>query len=137
MAGRDDIEARVRSIYDIRKNGDLDGVMATFTSDARFRMAGHPELAPMTALVQGAAQLRELMQQFIAVWDWQDYHIQRVLVDGDRAAVYSRGTMYFGPKRVPIDTETFDLLALKDGKIADFVQFCDTHMAAKAMATAA
>ena len=137
MTKRDDVEAQVRSIYGLRKKGDLEGIMASFTPNARFRMAGHNGLAPLTTPVEGSTKLRELMQQLVSAWDWKDFEIRTVLVDGNRAAVYSAGTMYYGSQRVPVETELFDLLTLEDGKIANFVQFCDTHAAAQAMGVAA
>jgi len=137
MSSRNDVEALVRSIYALRRKGDIEGIMASFTPNARFRMAGHGGLAPMTTPVEGSAQLRGLMQQLVSAWDWSDFDIRSVLVDGNRVAVYSAGTMYFGPQRVPVETELFDLLTLEGDKIADFVQFCDTHAAARVMGMAA
>jgi len=137
MTNRSEVEALVHTIYGLRKKGDLEGIMASFTPNARFRMAGHGGLAPMTTPVEGSAQLHGLMQQLVSAWDWADFEIRTVLVDGNRAAVYSAGTMYFGPERMPVETELFDLLTIEGGKITEFVQFCDTHAAARVMGMAA
>lgn len=137
MSSRDDVESLVRSIYETRKKGDVEGIMAAFAPHAQFRMAGSSALAPLTTAVQNHAPLRSLMERLVASWDWTDYKVDTVLVDGERVAVYSKGTMHYGPDKYPVTTETFDLLTLEDGKIVDFVQFCDTHAAALAMGVAA
>ena len=137
MSGRNDVEALVRAIYEQRKKGDIEGIMAGFAPNAQFRMAGSSALAPMTTAVRSQAPLRALMEQLIASWDWTDYKVDTVLVDGNRVAVYSKGTMHYGPDKYPVTTETFDLLTIEEGKIVDFVQFCDTHGAARTMGFAA
>jgi len=137
MSGRDDVESLVRAIYDQRRKGDIEGVMAGFAPNARFRLAGSSALAPLTTMVETHAPLRGLMEQLIASWDWSDYRVETVLVDGNRVAVYSRGTMHYGPDKYPVTTETFDLLTIEGGKIVEFVQFCDTHAAARTMGLAA
>jgi ketosteroid isomerase-like protein len=133
MSGRNDVEAFVRGIYERRKSGDIEGIIAGFAPDAQFRLAGDAALAPLTTAVRSHAPLRGLMEQLVAAWDWSDYRVDAVLVDGNRVAVYGNGTMHYGPGKAPFVTETFDLLTIEGGKIVDFVQFCDTHSAARAM----
>jgi ketosteroid isomerase-like protein len=128
MKERNDTERLVREIYARRRSGNIDEIMSAFAPNAQFRLAGGAALLPATALVETHAGLRSTMAQFVADWDWSDYAIEAVIVDGNRAAVYSRGPMRYGAGRQEIETETVDLLTLEGGKIVSFVQFCDTHM---------
>ena len=131
MKERDETEKRIREIYAARRRGSVEQVMATFAPQARFRLAGNAALAPMTMPVDGHTQLRSVMKQLVDDWDWSDFMIEKIVVDGNQAAVYSRGPMRYGADRQEIETEILDLLTLEDGKIIELVEFCDTHMVSR------
>ncbi|MGH6643981.1 MAG: nuclear transport factor 2 family protein [Bradyrhizobium sp.] len=133
MTERTLIEEMLRTSYALRRNEDIEGTLESFTDDATFRLVGTPMLAPLTRPVTGRAAIREILTQLARDWDWTDYHITSIMVDGDHAVVHSRGKMCYTPKKASIDTETLDLITIRDGKISDFQQFCDTHMAASMM----
>jgi len=135
MTERSEVERLVRNLYELRRQEDIDGIIEGFTPDATFRLAG--DLAPLTTEVCGHPALRVMISELARAWDWRGYKIATVLVDGDRVAVHSRGEMLYVPTGTPVRTETLDILTLKDGKVAEFVQFCDTHMASKVMKIAA
>lgn len=137
MSDRASVEELVRRAYERRSAGDLDGIMQCFGSDPSFRLAGDEVLGVLTTEVRGQDNLRQAMRQLVEAWDWKDYRIDAILVDGDRIAVHAKGTMLFVPTGQRFDTETLDLLKIADGRIKQFLQFCDTHMAAKAMGLAA
>ncbi|GLS17042.1 hypothetical protein GCM10007874_00570 [Labrys miyagiensis] len=133
MSNRDQVEAVVREIYARRCAGDVDGLMAMFGPDPHFRLAGDEILGPLTTEVRGREDLRAILERLTNAWDWRDYRVDTVVVEGNRAVVHSKGTMFYVPKQQSFPTETLDLMTIADGKIADFLQFCDTHMAARAM----
>jgi len=137
MAERTLIESMLRTCYALRRTEDIEGALETFADDATFRLVGNLALAPMTKPVTGRAALREMFTQLARDWDWSEYDITSIMVDGDHAVVHSRGRMRYTPKNACIDTETLDLITIRDGKISDFQQFCDTHMAANLMASPA
>ncbi|CAM5771740.1 hypothetical protein LMIY3S_03610 [Labrys miyagiensis] len=133
MSTRDEIETMVRQSYVHRCAGDIDGLIGMFGPDPRFRIAGDEILGALSAEVRGRENLLAVMESLTRTWDWSDYRIDTVLVDGNRAVVHGKGTMTYVPKNQKIETETLDLLTIVDGKIAELLEFCDTHMAAKAM----
>lgn len=133
MSSRDEIEAIVRKFYAHRCADDLAGMMALFGPDPRFRIAGDGILGELTKEIQGREALRPVLEGLIKDWDWSEYRIGTVLVDGNRAAAHGRGTMRYVRKNEKIPSETLDLLTIVDGRITQFLEFCDTHMAAKAM----
>jgi ketosteroid isomerase-like protein len=137
MSERARIEALLRGIYAQRSAGNMDGIMASFGPDPSFRLAGDEILGVLTTEVKGRDALRQMMQQLVDAWDWTAFEVDSILVDGSRVVVHSKGTMRFVPTGQKFVTETLDLLTLADDKIVDFLQFCDTHMAAKAMGLAA
>ncbi|WP_413991984.1 nuclear transport factor 2 family protein [Labrys okinawensis] len=133
MSDRDRIEAMVRETYARRCAGDIDGFMAMFGPEPRFRLAGDEILGDLTVEIRGHKDVRAVLERLTNAWDWSDYRVDAVVVDGDRAVVHGKGTMFYVPKQQRIATETLDILTIADGKITDFVEFCDTHMAARAM----
>ncbi|MDQ0472742.1 nuclear transport factor 2 family protein [Labrys wisconsinensis] len=133
MAKRTLIETMLRTCYAMRRAEDIEGALESFTEDATFRLVGNPGLAPLTKAVTGRDALRAMLTQLARDWDWRDYHITSIMVDGDHAVVHSRGRMRYTPKNAAMETETLDLITIRDGKISDFQQFCDTHMAASLM----
>lgn len=137
MSDRDAIEAVVRESYNRRRTGDVEAIMAMFGPDPRFRLAGDEILGELTAEVRGKEAFRAMIQQLVDNWDWADYKILSILIEGDSAVVHSTGTMRFVPTGQNYETETLDLLKIADGKIVEFLQFLDTHMLARALGRAA
>jgi ketosteroid isomerase-like protein len=54
-------------------------------------------------------------------------------VDGDAAVVHSAGLMKHVPSGSVFQTEILDKLALRDGKIIEFIEFADTHPVAQVL----
>jgi ketosteroid isomerase-like protein len=117
-------------VYALRRKEDLEGSLQCFTPDASFRLAGSEALGPMTSAVKGHAALRPLLVRLFADWDWSQHNVRAILVDGDRAAVHCAGSLVYRPARKTVATETLDLMTLRDGRIAEFTEFCDTFMVA-------
>ena len=84
-------------------------------------------LSPLTVKVAGGSDVRMVLEKLARDWDWANYRIESILVDGNRAVVHSRGQMRYVPKDELLETETLDLLTIENGKIAEIVQFCDTY----------
>lgn len=134
MSSRKQIEDIVREFYALRCDGKLDGMMSMFGHDPRFRIAGDNIPGGLTKEVHGLKELRGLLDRLIQDWNWNDYRIDSVLVDGNRAVAHGNGTMHYVPKTKDIETETLDVLTIAEGKIVDFLEFCDTHMVVRTVA---
>jgi ketosteroid isomerase-like protein len=126
MTDRASIEKIVRDAYDARRRNDAEATLAFFALTAEFQLVGPAPLAPLTDAVRGHGSLRPMFTQLFATWDWSNYAIVDLLVDGDRAALRCAGPMRFVPTNTVIDTQTFDLLTIQDGRIVHFLQFFDT-----------
>ncbi|CAM5771743.1 hypothetical protein LMIY3S_03611 [Labrys miyagiensis] len=137
MNGRAEIEAFLREMYAHRFAGNVESIMAGFGAEPRFRVAGDEVLGVLSTEVRGVDALRAMMQQLVDNWDWSEYQIQSVIVDGDRAVVHGSGPMLFTPTGQRYETETLDLIRLEDGKIVEFLQFLDTHLLARVVGLAA
>ena len=116
----------LKQAYAARKIGDLDALLAMFTPDATFQLAGAPDIVPVAVKVSGQADLRALMSDLIAGFQFVSQEFQSFIVDGDCVAVHSHLVMRNLANGKTITTEVADLWQLKDGKIAGVVEFMDT-----------
>jgi ketosteroid isomerase-like protein len=130
MADRAQIERTVRAAYAARKRGDLDALGEIFAPHARFQMAGS-DASPVASKVVGAEQYRPLLAGMIKTFELIDYTIVSLLIDGNAAAVQWHAKIRSGVTGQTVETDLFDLIELEDGRIASFLEFCDTALAAR------
>jgi ketosteroid isomerase-like protein len=126
MTDRASIEKIVRDAYGARRRNDAEATLAFFAPTAEFRLVGPEPLAPLTTAVRDHGSLRPMFTQLFATWDWSNYAMVDLLVDGDRAALRCAGPMRFVPTNTVIDTQTFDLITIQEGKIVHLLEFFDT-----------
>jgi ketosteroid isomerase-like protein len=132
MADRAQIEKTLRDAYAARKRGDLDALGSIFSPQARFQMAGS-NVSPIARTVIGAAEYRELLAGMIQTFEVLDYTIVSMLIDGSAAAVHWRAKIRSSVTGQTVETDLFDLIQMEGGKIASFIEFCDTALAARMM----
>jgi ketosteroid isomerase-like protein len=133
---RADIESLIRTSYASRGKGDAGAALACFHPQASFHLAGPESIAPMTKRLTGHAELGDAFKTMFAAWDWSQFPIESILIDGERVVVHCRGTLKFTPTGKTLETQIIDLIRVKDGLIVDFVEFCDTLSAAQVMGMA-
>jgi ketosteroid isomerase-like protein len=123
---KDQIKAIVRSAYQSRIRGDLEGTLAGFADDAVFEFNGRGTGLPgMTAPVVGIAALRPVMQGLIAAFRFTDWEEVSLIVDGDEAVLYWRATVT-APNGRSARFDVVDLMTFRDGKIKTLHQHTDT-----------
>ena len=128
MTNRDMIAGLVRSTYAARVRGDLDGTMVGFADDAVFEFNGRSTGLPgMAGPVEGEAALRRVMQSFIDNFRFNDWQEISLIVDGDTAALHWRATVTTKAGKSAV-FDVFDLITVRDGKIATFRQSTDTAL---------
>ncbi len=123
MTDRTEIETLLHRLYDARARGDLDGVCATFTSDARFELAGASNGAPLTMKAIGAEKYRPLLAIMIRTFKFREHEIVAMLVDGDRAAVQWRAEIHSRITGTTVPTELVNVIEIREGRIASYMEF--------------
>jgi len=73
--------------------------------------------------------LRTAMGELIDNFEFSDMKILDCIIEGSKAAVHSKMTVRAKGTKNVIETELFDLVEIRDGKIASFTQFFDTASA--------
>jgi uncharacterized protein len=122
--------AVARQFYDCFSTSDLEGVMATMSEEARFRVPGKPDEFGSAGWYD-KAKIRRLFEFMIGrLKDGLKMNVLDVMADGDRVAlqVESRGELDNG--RV-YNNEYFVLMTITDGKIREVRDYNDTLHAYK------
>ena len=132
MSDRAQIERTLREAYAARKRGDLEALSRAFAPHARFQISGS-NASPVARKVVGTAEVRPLLAGLIQTFELLDYTIVALLIDGSSAAVQWHAKMRSSVTGQTVETDLFDLIEMEDGRIASFLEFCDTALAARMM----
>ncbi|QGZ95935.1 nuclear transport factor 2 family protein [Terricaulis silvestris] len=122
--------AVARQFYDCFSAGDLEGVMATMSEDARFRVPGKPDEFGSAGWYD-KAKIRRLFELMISrLKNGLRMEVLSVLADGDRVAleVASDGELENGRR---YNNEYFVLFTIANGKIKEVREYNDTLHAYK------
>jgi ketosteroid isomerase-like protein len=135
------LKAQIDRIYAVRKSNDALEAGALFTDDAVFELSGSVGPGRIAVRAERNQDVAALMKTLVETWEWLDHEILDLLIDGNRAAVRYRTKQRFIPTGDVVETDLYDLVTFRDGKISHMVEFCDTALAADlikaAMASAA
>jgi ketosteroid isomerase-like protein len=135
MGDRADIERVVREAYAARTRNDLEACLAAFAEKPVFRIAGAPASSQVSGMTTGQTELRKTLADLIRAFEWLDHTIASIVVDGAKVAVHGRLKMKFATTGEVVETELADFIEVKDGRIVSFIEFCDTALVARLMAT--
>lgn len=131
MTERAQIEAMLRDAYAARLRGDLEGTLRPFADDAVFQLAGAAEASPVALRCTDCESLRVAMSGLIGAFEFKEHEILSLIVEGPKAAVHTRARVRSTTTGEEEVTEMVDLVTFREGKIASFVEFCDTALAAR------
>jgi ketosteroid isomerase-like protein len=124
MSGRAEIERLLLELYAARVGGDLTALCAKFTDDAHFQVAGASNNAsPVAMKAVGSAQVRPLLSIMVKSFKLSEQSILTMLIDGSQAAVHWRAKVYSRITGTSVLTELMDLVQVRDGRIASYIEF--------------
>ncbi len=123
MTARPEIDCLLRELYAARVRGDLDGVCRTFSHDAKFRIAGTSHGSPIAITAVGAHEIRRWLALMIKSFQLTDHSIQSLIIDGAKAAVHWQTRVYSRITGTNVPTELIDLVNLREGRIASYLEF--------------
>ena len=132
---RAEIEQLVRTLYAARVAGDVEAMMAWAAPDVHFALAGDPAASPVAGRLVGIDKLRPQLAGLIKGFKFNRYDITTLVVEGSTAAVRAKANITSAATGATVDMELADFIDVKDGRIASFVQFCDTAMVARLSTT--
>ena len=75
--------------------------------------------------------MRAAMAGLVGAFEFKSHDIVALVVEGDRAVAHTRVRVRAAATGEEAVTEMADIFTFKNGKIASFLEFCDTALAAK------
>jgi ketosteroid isomerase-like protein len=133
MVDRGTIEALLREAYEARKRGDVEGIRRCFVEHPHFELAGAAHASPVAVRAMDGEGFRAVLSGLVEAFEFLDHEILSLVVDGPRAAVHARARVRARATGEEVTTQFADIIAFENGRIASFVEFCDTALAAKMM----
>jgi ketosteroid isomerase-like protein len=126
-----EIEANIRKFYSARVAGNVQEILDVMATDVHFVLAGNPEASPVARRLRGADKLHPHVTELVQAFKFNAYEIVSLVVEGPNAAVHARANVTSMVNGETVDTDLADFFTFEDGRIATFVQFCDTALAGK------
>ncbi len=128
---REVMEELVRAFWQARFANAAADIERLTTDDVVFRMLGVSPLLPGRNVFEGQAAFLDALGQIGGSLDFLSVEIADLIVDGAHAALRWHAKLM--NRRTGVDGEiaVFDLIAVRDGKIARYEEFLDTDGFAK------
>ena len=123
MSDRLAIERLLDELYSARMSGDLNAVCRTFSQDADFRIAGASHANPIAITAAGVDEIRSWLGLMIKAFQLKDQIVLSIIIDGGKTAVHWRATVHSRITGTTVPTELVDLIEVRDGRIASYVEF--------------
>jgi ketosteroid isomerase-like protein len=131
MSDRQTMERVIRAAYAARLAGDLDALMAHLTPDVTFRIAGSDDASAVPCQARSLEASRNTLTALVDTFEFADFELVDLVVDGPKAVAQSRVRVRAKATGATAETELLDVIRFEGDRIASFVQFCDTALAAK------
>jgi len=129
MTDREQIETKVKALWDARLKEDVDGTLKDVADDAVFEINARGTGVPgLSAPVVGKPAIGEALRELFAMWDFKDWRTVDFLIDGEAAMVRWSAKVVCTPTGKSDTFDCYDLIKFRDGKIVDYRQATDTAM---------
>ena len=115
-------ERLLTELYDARAAGALERLCALFGPDAIFKISGSSDGKPIALAARGTAEVRSWLAVLVKTFRLTRHEIVSMIIDGDRAAVHWRASIHSRVTGVSAPTELVDLVEVRDGRIASYVE---------------
>ena len=123
MTDRGGVERLLDDLYAARLRGDLQGVLGTFTDDAKLEIAGATYTSPMTIHASGSAEIRTWLALLVKTFQLSERQVLSLVIDDSHAAVHWRAKVRSRITGVTVPTELIDVVRVEGGRIASYTEF--------------
>ncbi len=110
---------------------DIEGLFAVLSPDVEWGEPGNP-LIPSAGMRPGIAGVAEWLSIGNETEDIRAFDVDRILVDGDQAAVLGHTAIVARTTGTAYETDFVHIVTVRDGCVTRFVEFFDTWAAAEA-----
>jgi ketosteroid isomerase-like protein len=123
MTDRKAVQALLEDLYAARVRGDVEGVLRTFTDDARFEIAGATYTTPVTIRAVGRAEIRSWLAVLLKTFELSQHDIESLIIEREHAAVHWRVKVRSRVTGAIVPTELIDVVEVRGGRIARYTEF--------------
>jgi ketosteroid isomerase-like protein len=120
---RGQIETLLHDLYAARAGGDLAGVLASFSPEAKLEIRGASNANPISVIAVGLTEFRPWLALMIKTFRIVDHTTLSILIDGAGAAVHWRAQIVSRITGASVPTEFVDLVQIEGGRIAAYTEF--------------
>lgn len=121
-----DLAAGIRRAYDCRAAGDAKGVLSFMADDVLFWISGSVGGQPLVPAIQGKDGVQAYYSGFLMRWDLSAMRVDKIIADGNAAAVETQGIMKHLATGQSFETRCCDILEFRDGLIVKARCYSDT-----------
>lgn len=126
----------LKTVYAAFARGDLQGIMALFSETCEVTIVGNPAINVHAGTRTGSAGIQDLFDLFHRDFKLREFVVERIIVDGDNAAVHWWCRLEIRRTGKIIDGERCDLVTFAGSRIDRLTCFFDTASMAVAMGRA-
>jgi|SRR5580658_641320 ketosteroid isomerase-like protein len=123
MTERRQVEELLRALHEARLEANLERLSSLFSSDARMRIQGTSDGKPIAIEARGAQQIRPWLSVLVKTFRLRDYRLLSLTIEAERAAAHWQVNIHSKITGALVPTELVDLIEVRDGHIADYVEF--------------
>jgi ketosteroid isomerase-like protein len=118
-----EIDRLLGELYAARVRGDVEAVCRIFADDAKFQIAGPSHTTRISVSSVGIEELRPLLSVMIKTFKLSEHKILLKIIDGTNAAVHWRAKVHSRITGQRVLTEHVDIVQIRDGRIASYIEF--------------
>jgi ketosteroid isomerase-like protein len=125
---RDSMELKVRTLFERRAKGDLEGLLELFASDCMFFIRGNWSTAISQVPVRGKAAYAEMLRLLNIQLENLGSIYHEIMIDGDHIMVHRTTSVCNRGSNEQKDYDVIDIIRFRDGLITEFSEYPDTAM---------
>lgn len=123
----------INRIYQLYSAGDLAGAFGSMHEDVCYRWNANTDLARFAGTCASRAEMAGRLEELLTVWEPEAFEPTDPIVEGDRAASRVRIRYRHRTTGKVLESELAHFWTLRDGRVAELVEFYDTAYAEATM----
>jgi len=123
---RNEIEALIRRLHEVRKENNAESVARFFTDDAVFGVAGCQTSSGVACNMRGQAAFMPVLATLAELFHWVEVDFHSIIIEALQASASYTLTFDHTPTGRRHESDVSDIMTFRDGKICRMIQYVDT-----------
>ena len=121
----------VKKGYDAFLRGDVDTLLAMFTDDIEWQLDRN-EKVPFTGVRHGKEEVGDFFRMVNEFQQPLEFETREYIAQGDKVVALGHSAWSVKPTHQTYETDFAEVFTIRDGKVARFREYADTHAASEA-----